>query len=79
MNSISVRLDTYIKNHPFDSGDSECEPDFVAFKVWADGFNKSKELLEWYADLFLIQSAVMPMDDCDISAIPADFAIKNDK
>lgn len=25
MNSISVRLDTYIKNHPFDSGDSECE------------------------------------------------------
>ena len=58
---------------------SECEPDFIAFKVWADGFNKSKELLEWYADLFLIQSAVMPMDDCDISAIPADFAIKNDK
>lgn len=25
MNSISVRLDTYIRNHPFDSGDSECE------------------------------------------------------
>lgn len=25
MNSISVRLDTYIKNHPFDSGNGECE------------------------------------------------------
>lgn len=56
---------------------SECEPDFIIFKVWADGLEKSKELLEWYNEFFLIQSAIMPMDSCEIEGLPADFIIKN--
>ena len=56
---------------------SECEPDFIIFKVWADGLEKSKELLEWYNEFFLIQSAIMPMDSCPTDGLPADFIIKN--
>lgn len=56
---------------------SECEPDFIIFKVWAEGLEKSKGLLEWYNEFFLIQSAIMPMDSCEIEGLPADFIIKN--
>lgn len=53
---------------------SECEPDFVAFKVWNDGIEQVKELLSWYTEMFLIQSAavlaepISPLNqlDCDI-------------
>ena len=53
---------------------SECEPDFVAFKVWNEGIEQVKELLSWYTEMFLIQSAAVlaePIDnveqlDCDI-------------
>lgn len=42
---------------------SEAEPDFVIFKVWKDGFLQVKELTDWYADFFLIQSAAWVMED----------------
>lgn len=42
---------------------SEAEPDFVIFKVWRDGFLQVKELTDWYADFFLIQSAAWVMED----------------
>ena len=53
---------------------SECEPDFVAFKVWNQGIEQVKELVSWYTEMFLIQSAALltePLDnieqlDCDI-------------
>ena len=35
---------------------SECEPDFVIFKFWRDGFDENAELLKWYSELFLIQN-----------------------
>ena len=57
---------------------SECEPDFIIFKIWADGMEKSKELLEWYGEFFLIQSAIMPIDGCSFDNISADFVIKSD-
>lgn len=42
---------------------SEAEPDFIVFKVWKDGFEGVKELTDWYADFFLIQSAAWVMED----------------
>ena len=55
---------------------SEVEPDFVVFKVWKDGFDKVKELTDWYSDFFLIQSAAWLMDDdIDINALNTDFVI----
>lgn len=57
---------------------SECEPDFVIFRFWNDGLEKSKELLDWYAELFLIQNAVQIEEDFDFSALNADFVILDD-
>lgn len=58
---------------------SECEPDFVAFKVWQEGLEQTRELLQWYNELFLIQSAAQIEDNsADISAISADFIIIDD-
>ena len=57
---------------------SECEPDFVIFKFWQDGFLHNKELLDWYADLFLIQNAAQIEEDCDFSTLNADFIILDD-
>jgi len=53
---------------------SECEPDFVVFKAWHDGLDKVQELVSWYNEMFLIQSAVILAEkglakskfDCDI-------------
>ncbi len=53
---------------------SECEPDFVAFKVWNQGLEQTAELVSWYNEMFLIQSAVVLQEsitdnkrfDCDI-------------
>lgn len=56
---------------------SELEPDFIIFKLWKDGIEKTEELLEWYSDFFLIQSAIWPMDDVSPTTIKADFVIKN--
>ena len=58
---------------------SECEPDFVAFKVWKDGLEKSKELLAWYSEFFLIQCAVQIEDDeVDYADLAADLVILDD-
>ena len=57
---------------------SECEPDFVIFKVWQSGFEANKELLTWYSELFLIQCAAQIEEACDYAALPVDFVILND-
>ena len=57
---------------------SECEPDFVIFRFWKDGFNENAELLKWYNDLFLIQNAALIEEDCDYKSLPADFIILPD-
>ena len=56
---------------------SEVEPDFVVFKVWKDGFLQVQELVNWYNEFFLIQSAVWMMDEgIDLSSLKADFVIE---
>ena len=57
---------------------SECEPDFIIFKFWRDGFEANAELLKWYGELFLIQNAVWPQEGVDCTALPADFLIAED-
>ncbi len=42
---------------------SENEPDFIIFKVWHDGQDKTVELAKWYNEFFLLQMAIMPQDD----------------
>ena len=55
---------------------SEAEPDFIVFKVWKEGFEQVKELVNWYNDFFLIQSGVWVMDDdVFVEELNADFAI----
>ena len=56
---------------------SENEPDFVIFQAWQEGIEQVKELVSWYNELFLIQSAVVFRDenmnygqfDCDIAIL----------
>lgn len=56
---------------------AEAEPDFIIFKVWKDGFESVKELTDWYADFFLIQSAAWIMEDgIDTAELRTDFVIK---
>lgn len=57
---------------------SECEPDFIIFRFWKDGFATNSELLKWYSEFFLIQSAVQPEDEIDTSNLSADFLILSD-
>ncbi len=55
---------------------SECEPDFLGFKIWSAGNEGTLELVAWYNDLFLIQSALWIMDDdVDIGACQTDNII----
>lgn len=55
---------------------SENEPDFVVFRLWSEGGEKMRELIEWYTEFFLLQTAVEPMDgQADFSACPADMVI----
>lgn len=57
---------------------SECEPDFIIFRFWKDGFAANAELLKWYSEFFLIQSAIQPEDEVDTSNLSADFLILSD-
>ncbi len=41
---------------------AECEPDFIIFKIWENISEKQKELLSWYQEFFLIQSAAYMVD-----------------
>ena len=55
---------------------SENEPDFVVFRIWNEGTEKTKALADWYAEFFLLQTAVEPMDgSVNFSAWPADMVI----
>ena len=55
---------------------SEVEPDFVVFKVYKDGFDKLKELTDWYEEFFLIQSAAWIMEDgVPVDELKTDFVI----
>ena len=59
---------------------SECEPDFLCFKIWSAGEAGLKELVSWYNELFLIQSAVFVCDDkADFNGYSADNIILDDK
>jgi hypothetical protein len=57
---------------------SECEPDFLIFRFWRDGWEANRELLKWYNELFLIQCAAQVEEDCDFKSLPCDFVILND-
>ena len=53
---------------------SENEPDFVVFRIWSEGAEKTKALADWYAEFFLLQTAVEPMDgSVNFSAWHADM------
>ncbi len=55
---------------------SENEPDFIIFRIWREGAEKTQELIDWYTAFFLLQTAVEPMDKyVDFSAYPADMVI----
>lgn len=57
----------------------ECEPDFIVFRTWKDGFAENKKLLDWYAELFLIQSAAQIEDDgINFAELNTDFIILTD-
>lgn len=57
---------------------SEIEPDFVAFKIALDKQAEAKEVLRWYAELFLVQSALFydPQLDEEVLNL-TDFIILN--
>lgn len=58
---------------------SECEPDFVAFRAWREGAEQVQALTSWYAEMFLLQSALLPEDDdLDFTAFATDFVILDD-
>ena len=57
---------------------SEEEPDFVIFKIWKDGFEKVGELVSWYNEFFLIQSAVLCEEEINTSTLKADMIILPD-
>lgn len=54
---------------------SENEPDFIIFKVWRDGWQKTRELAIWYSQLFLIQMAIEPEAAADFADFGADMVI----
>ncbi len=57
---------------------SETEPSFVAFKFERDQAQKASEIIKWYNELFLIQSAVDLSDELqNIDNIETDFVIIN--
>lgn len=59
---------------------SEEEPDFLAFKAWKDGIENIRELVAWYNELFLIQSAVYCVDEgMDFKDFECDIVILNEK
>ena len=58
---------------------SECEPDFIIFNVWHDGFEHTKELIGWYNELFLIQCAAQINEEVNYKLLPCDFVILDDK
>ena len=59
---------------------SETEPDFLIFQAWKEGQSQVAELVKWYNELFLIQSAVLLReDDVSFSDFECDIVIISDK
>jgi len=59
---------------------AECEPDFIIFKVWETLSEKQIELLDWYQEFFLIQSAAdMCGEDICKDDINSDILILDEK
>jgi hypothetical protein len=59
---------------------AEVEPDFVVFKVWHDGFDKVKELTDWYNEFFLIPSVAWIMGEgVEEDKLSVDFILKGIK
>lgn len=56
----------------------ECEPDFVIFRAWNDGKEKVQELTSWFNEMFLLQSALLPVEDVDFKDFETDFVILDD-
>ena len=57
---------------------SEAEPDFVIFDVNENNQKEALEVMPWYSELFLIQSAVSYFDKIDEKLLNfADFIILN--
>lgn len=57
---------------------SENEPDFVVFKVWEDGIENVKELVNWYYEFFILQSAIYLQEKVDIEGFSVDLLIVNE-
>jgi len=54
--------------------------DFIIFQAWRDGLEKIRELVQWYYELFLIQSAVFCREEgVDFRSLAADIVILNDR
>lgn len=57
---------------------SEAEPDFVAFVIAPENQQEAKEVLRWYAELFLVQSALFYFPQMDEELLKmTDFIILN--
>jgi hypothetical protein len=55
---------------------SENEPDFIIFKVWAQGKEQTIALSKWYSELFLIPQAIsLEDDDANFNDYNADMVI----
>lgn len=57
---------------------SEAEPDFIIFQIWKDGLENNINLIDWYNEFFLIQNAVWPKEDVELSRLKSDFLILDD-
>jgi len=59
---------------------SEFEPDFLIFQAWNDGIEQVRELVAWYNELFLIQSAVICREEnVDFRSFDCDIVILSDR
>lgn len=59
---------------------SECEPDFLIFDSATVSPDKFQELTDWYAELFLIQSAVaVDSPDAPLENLKYDFVVCSDR
>ena len=57
---------------------SETEPEFVAFRYTQENATKAAEVIRWYNELFLIQSAVdLSSGLVDVKGLDVDFVIIN--
>lgn len=59
---------------------SEVEPEFVAFRLTAENLSKAADVIKWYNELFLIQSAAdLSAGLQDIKGLDVDFVIINSR